>query len=201
MHLARAQTQKGTNFKIRRKEILKFAKDHYFELKKAGAGSWNGRQIRNAFQTAIALAEFEAAERGDGDEKKYVPDLNEGHFAKVAAVSQEFDKYLRSTLGGQSDADVARLEQLRVDDFHQLVRNHKKKTKGKRAARRRADSEESESADSEGSEDDDEDADEDDSEHSGAPEESERDESSEEDVKALKRKKDRRSGKKSKNHG
>lgn len=45
MHLARAQDIKGENFRIRSKEILKFAKEHYMELKRAGAGSWNGRCV------------------------------------------------------------------------------------------------------------------------------------------------------------
>ena len=45
MHLARTQTSKGNQFKIKTKEILKFAKNHYIELKKAKAGSWNGRYV------------------------------------------------------------------------------------------------------------------------------------------------------------
>lgn len=45
MHLARTQRLKGEDFKIRTKEILKFAKNHYMELKKAKAGSWNGRYV------------------------------------------------------------------------------------------------------------------------------------------------------------
>jgi hypothetical protein len=45
MHLARAQEIKGDKFKIRSKEILKFAKEHYMELKRSGSGSWNGRCV------------------------------------------------------------------------------------------------------------------------------------------------------------
>jgi hypothetical protein len=45
MHLARTQRLKGEHFKIRTKEILKFAKTQYIELKKAKAGSWNGRYV------------------------------------------------------------------------------------------------------------------------------------------------------------
>lgn len=45
MHLARTQTSKGDQFKIKTKEILKFAKNHYIELKKAKAGTWNGRYV------------------------------------------------------------------------------------------------------------------------------------------------------------
>lgn len=42
-----------------RKGILKFASKHYRELAESET-TWNGRQIRNAFQTAIALAEWDA---------------------------------------------------------------------------------------------------------------------------------------------
>ncbi|RDL36239.1 Uncharacterized protein BP5553_06851 [Venustampulla echinocandica] len=159
MHLARTQALKGENFKLHTKEILKFAKTHYMELKKAKAGSWNGRQIRNAFQTAIALAEFEASGEGVADatgSRQYNPELTERHFAKVAEASKEFDKYLRSTLGGQTDADVARLEQTRVDDFNQLVEKleqnekaQKGRDKGKRRGKVEFDSEDSEQLDSE----------------------------------------------------
>ena len=43
MHLNRALELKGKDMKINTKDILKFAKDHYYELKKAGSGTWNGR--------------------------------------------------------------------------------------------------------------------------------------------------------------
>jgi hypothetical protein len=43
MHLSRTQDLKGKDLKINTKEILKFAKEHYHDLKKEGAGSWNGR--------------------------------------------------------------------------------------------------------------------------------------------------------------
>jgi len=76
----------------------------------------------------------------------------------VAEASKEFDKYLRSALGGQTDADVARLEQTRVDDFHKLVerlekndKTRKSKDLGKRRGKIDFDSEESEPLDSEDS--------------------------------------------------
>lgn len=68
------------------------------------------RQIRNAFQTAIALAEYEAGEKG-------TPSLALGHFKKVADASKEFDIYLKHVYGGQSDAHIARMEQSRIDDY------------------------------------------------------------------------------------
>lgn len=68
------------------------------------------RQIRNAFQTAIALAEYEAGENG-------TPSLALGHFKKVADASKEFDIYLKNVYGGQSDAHIAMMEQSRIDDY------------------------------------------------------------------------------------
>jgi SpoVK/Ycf46/Vps4 family AAA+-type ATPase len=47
MHLERTEALKGhdqnIDFRINSKEILKYAKEHYYDLKKNGAGSWNGR--------------------------------------------------------------------------------------------------------------------------------------------------------------
>lgn len=85
-------------------------------------------------------------------------ELNEQHFATVAEASKEFDKYLRSTLGGQTEADLARLEQTRVDDFHKLVKkmehDQKARDKTKRRGKIEVDSEEIQSLDSEESDDD-----------------------------------------------
>lgn len=120
----------------------------------------NSRQIRNAFQTAIALAEYDSLENDDWDEDDLrhmsIIELNERHFATVAAASRDFDRYLRSTLGGQTDADMARLEQTRVDDFHHLVESREREQKSRDKERRRGqvqlDSEDSGPPDSEESE-------------------------------------------------
>lgn len=157
MHLERTQNMKGPRFRMKSKEILKFAKEHYMDLKRGKSGSWNGRQIRNAFQTAIALAEFEAAEACNSH-----VELGRQHFVTVAQASEDFDKYLRSTFGGQTEADLARLEQTRVDDYHNLedrveqssrFRRNKDSKKGRRS-KHDIDSEESVS-DSEDSDDED----------------------------------------------
>ncbi|KAI4631995.1 uncharacterized protein J4E87_002703 [Alternaria ethzedia] len=165
MHLSRTQEIKGDQFKIRSKEILKFAKEHYMELKKAGSGSWNGRQIRNAFQTAIALAEFETTEKNDEHGVGHKPhrvELSQEHFSTVAKASAEFDTYLKSTLGGQTESDIARLEQTRMDEYSSLrsrtdahLRPSKARGKTGRKGKNVTDSEDSErdSEESERSED------------------------------------------------
>lgn len=70
------------------------------------------RQIRNAFQTAIALAEYEA--RLPGAE---TPTLGKEQFDIIATASELFDRYLKDTYGGDTEADLARKEQTRSDYF------------------------------------------------------------------------------------
>ncbi|KAI8944575.1 hypothetical protein F4801DRAFT_594846 [Xylaria longipes] len=111
---ARAEQERlqSTTFKIKEKEILKFAKRHFRQAEKEGLGTWNGRQIRNAFQAAIALVEYESQQRKDGVR----PSLGEAQFNIVAESSREFDRYLVSTLGA-ADSDIARREEWRFDRF------------------------------------------------------------------------------------
>ncbi|KAK1561755.1 uncharacterized protein LY79DRAFT_530822 [Colletotrichum navitas] len=100
-------------FKIRDKEILAFAKKHFIGLERENRETWNGRQIRNAFQTAIALVEYQYMTK-DADEPK--PSLGKKQFKSVAQGSREFDNYLYSVLG-LTEADEARRDGWRDDGF------------------------------------------------------------------------------------
>ncbi|KAI0442772.1 hypothetical protein F4803DRAFT_562077 [Xylaria telfairii] len=106
----------SATFKIKEKEILKFAKRHFRQSEKEGLGTWNGRQIRNAFQAAIALVEYDSQQTKDGCPR---PTLGEAQFRVVADSSREFDRYLVSTLGA-ADSDIARREEWRFDRFGNL---------------------------------------------------------------------------------
>ena len=100
-----------------REGILKFASKHYRELAKSET-TWNGRQIRNAFQTAIALAEWDAYQ-GQLKFKSTAPlkpRLEPVNFEKVAKASRHFDAYLKETQVG-TVADLARDNRERRDDF------------------------------------------------------------------------------------
>ena len=104
------------------KEILAYAQNHYTQTFQCGA-NWNGRQIRNVFQTASPLAEFEAHEQYREAKAKsavtgeeYVPHLRVEHFKEVARASYEFDKYISETKGF-SDAQIAHLEGQRMDEY------------------------------------------------------------------------------------
>lgn len=91
--------------KIEVPEITEFALD-YFD--KNDQGRWNGRQIRNAFQSALALAELDALGTDDMfddavDQNRLVT-LRKSHFEVVAAAYKGFIDYLKQVYG----ADFAR---------------------------------------------------------------------------------------------
>ena len=106
-------------------EIFAYALSH-FAKSFPRKTNWNGRQIRNAFQTASALAEFEAhdwnkkakarsLEKGEGFVPKN-PQLRVRHFEEIAWASSEFDNYLYETKGSNL-ADIAHMEGQRTDDY------------------------------------------------------------------------------------
>ncbi|ETS02788.1 hypothetical protein M419DRAFT_77290 [Trichoderma reesei RUT C-30] len=92
--------------------IRSFATKHYYEHPQA---RWNGRQIRNACQTALALAEYEA--QGNSHEAILKPDavinLNETHFQIVKNAYLEFTHYM-NTLYGTGAAQRAKEGRLRA---------------------------------------------------------------------------------------
>lgn len=72
--------------------------------------AWNGRQIRNAFQSALALAQNES------NQSQERTALETSHFRKVADVSSQFNRYIWRVKSGRTDADVARDQGIRVDE-------------------------------------------------------------------------------------
>ncbi|KAI8228287.1 hypothetical protein K4K54_002356 [Colletotrichum sp. SAR 10_86] len=102
-------------------EILKWAKLNWESLR------WNGRQIRNAFQTAIALAEFEAQPKSASKKKAAdssstspnrpkQPVLTQDTFLHIAKASTQFTDYLLDTHGKDEDS-IAMRDQMRLPDF------------------------------------------------------------------------------------
>ena len=93
-------------------ELLRYAK-HLFseqENKKELGPVWNGRQIRNAFQTAIALAKFNV---GEGQRVR----IKKEHFEKVALVSHHFNNYVWRVKKGHTDSDLAGTNMSRADNY------------------------------------------------------------------------------------
>lgn len=114
-----------------RNELLDFANAH-FEAHAATDGStWNGRQIRNAFQTAIALGQDDRVakirERGltteqaflSGKKRWRVVKLTSKNLETLAETARDFDKCLKS-VQRLTDGELARSEDARRDDFSDL---------------------------------------------------------------------------------
>lgn len=105
---------------VNREQIEQFAMDHWRDSEESRR--WNGRQIRNAFQTAIALAEYdfhaECKRREEiGETPLRKPSLEPRHFKSVAQTSAEFGDYLQSVMGGQSHKQKAQTREVRSDTW------------------------------------------------------------------------------------
>lgn len=129
----RTKTHKGDTLRLKQDEIEAFAEDHYNNNNQRTR--WNGRQIRNAFHIAIALAENDAAEKAKvakGDKKPPKPTLRAKHFQVVEEASSRFDEYLTTVLG-MGHADRAKHNSLRSDGWDP----DEPKTRAKRESRRK----------------------------------------------------------------
>ncbi|KAL6895928.1 hypothetical protein HDV57DRAFT_31046 [Trichoderma longibrachiatum] len=116
---------KGRDIDIHEKDILKYATAYW---KKHENMRWNGRQIRNACQTALAMAEFDAQNQSSGgtaegkkkkkmggmmrDENAKV-ELTHLHVQIVSDAYLEFMRYLKSIYGFSAD-EVAKNMRLRA---------------------------------------------------------------------------------------
>jgi ATP-dependent Clp protease ATP-binding subunit ClpA len=76
------------------------------------AVKWNGREIRNAVQTAVALAQFEARRAG---RDSVVLDVE--HLKRVVMMSKQFKDYITSTHRNQDETKRARIMESRNDEF------------------------------------------------------------------------------------
>ncbi|KAK3489913.1 P-loop containing nucleoside triphosphate hydrolase protein [Neurospora crassa] len=86
-----------TDFRITRR-----AQDYVLEDKDITSMPWNGREIRNAFQTAVALADFRFMQIEDKDEND-VPTLDQEDFEEVCNVMIKFKDYLKDLHGKDED--------------------------------------------------------------------------------------------------
>lgn len=91
-----------------RDDLITWAAEHFERMEKNQLPTWNGRQIRNAFQSAIALASHD---RLENIRKKKITEeqalkqpslkainLLEKHFDDVSRVVQEFEGYRKYPL-------------------------------------------------------------------------------------------------------
>ncbi|RAL08000.1 uncharacterized protein BO97DRAFT_480930 [Aspergillus homomorphus CBS 101889] len=120
---ARVENWKEPPLTINEEGILDYAGWYYDSFPEA---RWNGRQIRNAFQVAFSLAQYdtrrssldswgESAEPED-EEASAGPTLDWIQFERVAEAIDQFDIYLQEATG-VTDLDAARVDRVRADDF------------------------------------------------------------------------------------
>ncbi|KAF2438970.1 P-loop containing nucleoside triphosphate hydrolase protein [Karstenula rhodostoma CBS 690.94] len=80
----------------------------YLDGKELKSVKWNGREIRNAFQTAVALAEYDATKDSEG---KIV--MTDSHLRSVVEMSRDFKEYLKDLhRGDEGKRAERRLERL-----------------------------------------------------------------------------------------
>ncbi|KAI4925330.1 hypothetical protein J4E85_007209 [Alternaria conjuncta] len=95
------------------REILyEYHAKSYVKSKEVQSLEWNGREIRNAFQTAVALAIFDAKR-----DKKEPPEMTEKHLNQVVQMSSAFRKYMTAAHSGMDDSTWAFKHGNREDKF------------------------------------------------------------------------------------
>jgi hypothetical protein len=108
--------------------VMDYALDHE-ELKKL---KWNGREIRNAFNTIVALAEFDAEKKRrlkPGDEKSVVVKLERSHLKQVVEMSGNFKEYMRRTKG-MDESKYQHVARVRDGDLIQDPRDPRRGHRG-----------------------------------------------------------------------
>lgn len=95
--------------KGRRIEIDRYAQKYVLNDEEVKDLKWNGREIRNALQTAISLATYKAFKEGEGPDKTI--EVEEEHFRSVVTMSRKFKSYMKSISGKEEeDRAKARME-------------------------------------------------------------------------------------------
>ncbi|KAK3322849.1 P-loop containing nucleoside triphosphate hydrolase protein [Apodospora peruviana] len=107
------ESERGTTMRIDRS-----AKRDVLENKRMVEMKWNGREIRNAFQTAVVLAEYRfltepRAEKEKGD----IAVLEEEDFKQICDMTINFKEYLKGLNEGQDEEVRAFSEKARALDL------------------------------------------------------------------------------------
>lgn len=96
-------------------DVMKLAVEHCNKHPK-GKGAWNGRQIRNAFLVAAALARQEAEQPGLDASSGFQPQLRSSHFQEVEKLIEEYHGFRPHVVGGD-DSRRAHLNEERDDEY------------------------------------------------------------------------------------
>jgi hypothetical protein len=110
--LKRMKAERNKSLEVDDDRILDFANELFLRQQQPTSNGirWNGRQIRNAYQSALAIAEFAVKDNTPAR-------LEISHFEKVAKASVEFEEYLWRVKSGRSDADIAAHNMMRADNY------------------------------------------------------------------------------------
>lgn len=110
--LRRIKSERKQGLEVDDDRILDFANELFLRQQQPTSNGirWNGRQIRNAFQSALAIAEFAI-------KNNTAAKLEITHFEKVAKASVEFEDYLWRVKSGRNDADIAAHNMMRADNY------------------------------------------------------------------------------------
>jgi len=151
-------TESHLDITIEEDQIKKFAKRMWADSADKQTQRWNGRQIRNAFQSAIALAKWDHREGGINGEGR--PILSVRQFEVVAQTSSHFDNYI-STMHGIEEANdtwetIAARELLRKNDTPRKPISRSTPVSRARGGRKKVETDEEEEPDSDSDENEEE---------------------------------------------
>ena len=106
------RASKGEDSDDNRKiEVDRYAQSYVLNDPEVKNLKWNGREIRNALQTAISLANYKAVM--DGQAANIVV-IQEEHFVSVVNMSKKFKVYMNS-ITGREEGERARARVERAD--------------------------------------------------------------------------------------
>ena len=117
MNIRRVAESEELGIDINEDEIMKFARRQWAESAENPTQRWNGRQIGNAFQSAIALAKWDHQESGEDADRR--PFLSVKQFEVVAKTSAHFDAYITKMHGideGDTWETIAARDHLRKNE-------------------------------------------------------------------------------------
>ena len=97
-------------------EVDRYAETYVLNDPEVKNLQWNGREIRNALQTAVSLASYKAIqEKPQGKEStEETIYVEEDHFRSVVSMSQKFKKYM-SDISGRDEEGRAKARMERSD--------------------------------------------------------------------------------------
>jgi hypothetical protein len=118
-----------------RKVLLDFARTHYLDHEETET-TWNARQIRNAFSTAISLGQSERMNRirdenlsreeaiSSGNEKLTTVRLTRRNFKSITETAKDFKEFISSIQG--TNSSLALKSRLCNDRFGKPLTKYKK---------------------------------------------------------------------------